>query len=69
KFSGTIYEYLVSPVGWIEVTLGFVGAAAKYASIDADFVAETCAHSLLDAVGRVPGIPRALADAVSAQQR
>ena len=28
KFSGTIYEYLVSPVGWIEVTLGFVGAAA-----------------------------------------
>lgn len=28
KFSGTIYEYLVSPVGWIEVTMGFVGAAA-----------------------------------------
>ncbi len=28
KFSGTIFEYLVSPVGWIEVTLGFVGAAA-----------------------------------------
>ena len=31
KFSGTIYEYLVSPVGWIEVTLGFVGAAAAKA--------------------------------------
>ena len=28
KFSGTIYEYLVSPVGWVEITLGFVGAAA-----------------------------------------
>lgn len=28
KFSGTIYEYLVSPVGWIEVATGFVGAAA-----------------------------------------
>lgn len=28
KFSGTIYEYLVAPTGWIEVTLGFVGAAA-----------------------------------------
>ena len=28
KFSGTIFEYLVSPVGWIEVTMGFVGAAA-----------------------------------------
>lgn len=31
KFSGTIFEYLVSPVGWIEVTLGFVGAAAAKA--------------------------------------
>lgn len=31
KFSGTIYEYLVSPVGWIEVTAGFVGAAAAKA--------------------------------------
>ena len=31
KFSGTIYEYLVSPVGWIEVTMGFVGAAASKA--------------------------------------
>lgn len=31
KFSGTIYEYLVAPTGWIEVTLGFVGAAASKA--------------------------------------
>lgn len=31
KFSGTIFEYLVSPVGWIEVTMGFVGAAAAKA--------------------------------------
>lgn len=31
KFSGTIYEYLVSPVGWLEVTMGFVGAAAAKA--------------------------------------
>ena len=31
KFSGMIYEYLVSPVGWIEVTAGFVGAAAAKA--------------------------------------
>ena len=27
KFSGTIYEILVAPTGWVEVTLGFVGAA------------------------------------------
>ena len=33
KFSGTIYEYLVSPVGWIEVTAGFVGAAAVKAML------------------------------------
>lgn len=31
KFSGTIYEYLVAPTGWIEVSLGFVGAAAAKA--------------------------------------
>ncbi len=31
KFSGTIYEYLVAPAGWIEVTAGFVGAAASKA--------------------------------------
>ncbi|WBU65753.1 ABC transporter permease [Paracoccus aerodenitrificans] len=29
KFSGTIYEYLVAPASWIEVTAGFVGAAAS----------------------------------------
>ena len=31
KFAGTIYEILVAPTGWIEVTLGFVGAAATKA--------------------------------------
>lgn len=27
KFSGTIYEILVSPTGWTEVAIGYVGAA------------------------------------------
>lgn len=31
KFSGTVYEYLIAPTGWIEVTAGFVGAAATKA--------------------------------------
>ena len=31
KFSGTVFEYLVSPVSWLEMTLGFVGAAAAKA--------------------------------------
>lgn len=33
KFSGTIHEYLVSPVGWVEMTMGFVGAAAVKAML------------------------------------
>lgn len=28
KWSGTIYELLSAPVGWVEVVLGYVGAAA-----------------------------------------
>ncbi|RDW13008.1 ABC transporter permease [Paracoccus thiocyanatus] len=31
KFSGTIYEILVAPTGWVEVMLGYVGAAAAKA--------------------------------------
>ncbi|MCV7149931.1 TetR/AcrR family transcriptional regulator [Mycolicibacterium pyrenivorans] len=55
--------------GWLAFTLEMCRQRLIDASIDADFVADTCAHGLLDAVGRVPGIPRALADAVSVQQR
>ncbi len=29
KWSGTIYEVLSAPVGWVEVVLGYVGAAAS----------------------------------------
>ncbi|WP_442786612.1 ABC transporter permease [Hydrogenophaga sp. NFH-34] len=29
KWSGTIYELLSAPVGWVEVLLGYVGAAAS----------------------------------------
>ena len=29
KWSGTIYELLSAPVGWVEVILGYVGAAAS----------------------------------------
>ncbi|MFI0396676.1 ABC transporter permease [Paracoccus jiaweipingae] len=31
QFSGTIYEMLTAPIGWVEMTLGFVGAAATKA--------------------------------------
>lgn len=59
----------VTVYGWLAFTLEMCRQRLVDASIDADFVAEACAHSLLDAVGRVPGIPQALADAVSAQRR
>ena len=29
KWAGTIYELLSAPVGWLEVVLGYVGAAAS----------------------------------------
>ena len=41
KFSGTIYEYLVAPTGWVEVTLGFVGAAASKAVLIAAIILAT----------------------------
>ncbi|MDO5622283.1 MAG: ABC transporter permease [Paracoccus sp. (in: a-proteobacteria)] len=31
QFSGTIYEMLVAPIGWLEMTIGFVGAAVSKA--------------------------------------
>ena len=41
----------------------------KDPSIDAGFVADTCAHALLDAIGRVPGLPAELVCAASPEQR
>ncbi|VEG52230.1 transcriptional regulator [Mycolicibacterium aurum] len=38
-------------------------------SLDADFIADLCAHGLMDSVARVPGIPAALADAVAPEHR
>ena len=36
-------------------------------SIDAGQIADTCAHALLDVVGRVPGVPAELTEAVAAR--
>jgi len=33
KFSGTIYELLSAPVSWVEVVLGYVGAAATKSTV------------------------------------
>lgn len=55
--------------GWLAFTFEMCRQRLIDSSIDADYVADTCAHTLLDAIGRVPGIPPRLADAVSAEQR
>ncbi|GAB3241061.1 TetR/AcrR family transcriptional regulator [Mycolicibacterium hippocampi] len=51
--------------GWLAFTFELCRQRLIDASLDADFIADLCAHGLLDAVGRVPGLPPALADAVS----
>jgi hypothetical protein len=38
-------------------------------SVDASYVADACAHAVLDAIGRVPGIPSALSEAVAPEVR
>jgi hypothetical protein len=38
-------------------------------SLDAGYVGEACAHALLDAIGRVPGIPSALREVVAPEHR
>lgn len=55
--------------GWLAFTFELCRQRVLDPTLDADVVADTCAHSLLDAVGRVPGIPAPLAAAVSAPNR
>lgn len=55
--------------GWLAFTFELCRQRVLDPTLDADFVADTCAHSLLDSVGRVPGIPAPLAAAVSAANR
>ncbi|MCH9708365.1 MAG: TetR/AcrR family transcriptional regulator [Actinomycetia bacterium] len=55
--------------GWLAFTIEMCRQRLMDSSLDAEFIADLCVHSLLDAVGRVPGIPAALADAVAASQR
>ncbi|AFM16055.1 transcriptional regulator [Mycolicibacterium chubuense NBB4] len=55
--------------GWLAFTLEMCRQRLKDPSIDADLIADLCAHALMDAVERVPGIPAALSDAVAASAR
>ena len=43
--------------GWLAFTFEMCRQRLADPSVDADHVADTCAHSLLDAIARMPGIP------------
>jgi AcrR family transcriptional regulator len=49
--------------GWLAFTFEMCRQRIIDPSIDADYVADSCAHALLDAVARVPGLPAELAAA------
>ncbi|WP_457147770.1 TetR/AcrR family transcriptional regulator [Mycobacterium sp. URHB0021] len=54
---------------WLAFTFEMCRQRLIDPSIDAGYVADACAQTLLEAVGRVPGIPSALGEAVRAQRR
>ena len=59
----------ITVYGWLAFTMEMCRQRLMDPSIDAGQVADACAHALLDAVGRVPGIPSSLREAVSPKRR
>lgn len=43
--------------GWLAFTFELCRQRVLDPSLDADFIADSCAHALLDALGRTPGLP------------
>ncbi|MFG1930453.1 TetR/AcrR family transcriptional regulator [Mycobacterium sp. NPDC048908] len=59
----------VTIYGWLAFTFEMCRQRLLDPSLDAGYVGAACAHALLDAVGRVPGIPSALSEAVAPEHR
>jgi AcrR family transcriptional regulator len=55
--------------GWLALTFEICRQRIMHPETDADHLSDTCAHSLLDALIRVPGIPEHLAKSVAPDQR
>ena len=55
--------------GWLAFTFELCRQRIMDPSIDADLLADACAHALMDSVSRLPGIPTELADAIAADRR
>ena len=59
----------ITMYGWLAMTMEMCRQRIMDPSIDAGQIADTCAHALLDMVGRVPGIPDALSESVALERR
>jgi hypothetical protein len=59
----------ITMFGWLAMTMEMCRQRIKDPSLDAGRIADTCAHALLDMVGRLPGIPAMLSDAVAPERR
>jgi AcrR family transcriptional regulator len=59
----------VTIYGWLAFTFEMCRQRLIDPSIDAGYVGDACAHALLDAIGRVSGIPVALSEAVAPEAR
>jgi AcrR family transcriptional regulator len=59
----------VTVYGWLAFTFEFCRQRVLDPTLDGDFVADTCAHALLDGIARIPGLPAALATAVAPDAR
>ncbi|OBK73304.1 TetR/AcrR family transcriptional regulator [Mycobacterium sp. 1274761.0] len=59
----------ITMFGWLAMTMEMCRQRIKDPSLDAGRIADTCAHALLDMVGRLPGIPAMLSDAVAHERR
>jgi len=59
----------ITVYGWLAFTFEMCRQRLIDPSIDADHLADACAHALLDAIGRVPSIPDGLAEAVASERR
>jgi AcrR family transcriptional regulator len=55
--------------GWLALTFEICRQRIMHPETDAGHLSDTCAHSLLDALIRVPGIPEHLAKSVGPDQR
>lgn len=59
----------VTVYGWLAFTFEMCRQRLIDPSIDGGFVADVCAHALFDALGRVPGVPLELAEAIAPGRR